>query len=347
MINKNKALTYDDVLLVPQYSDIESRKEVDIKNDLDERICLNLPVISSPMDTVTEEQMAVAMYDIGGLGIVHRYNTIEKQCEIVRKVYKTFISSSCTRQIGGAVGVTGDYLKRAVNLFDAGVNVICIDVAHGHHVLVERAIKSIRDEIGSSVHIMAGNVATRKGFEDLADWGASSVRCNVGGGSICSTRIQTGHGMPGLQTIMDCAISDRDTKIIADGGIRSSGDIVKALAAGADFVMLGSMLAGTEESPGFMIVDEGGNKSKTYRGMASKEAQMNWRGKYSSNEGITTMIPYKGSVANVLEEIRAGITSGFSYSGARNIKELQAKAQFICQTNAGLSESHTHILRTK
>jgi IMP dehydrogenase len=346
VISKNKALTYDDVLLVPQYSDIESRKEVDIKNDLDERICLNLPVISSPMDTVTEGHMVSAMYAAGGLGIIHRYNTIKEQCEIVRKVYETFISPFA-RQIGGAVGVTGDYLKRAVNLFDAGVNIICIDVAHGHHVLVKRAIESIRDEVGPSVHIMAGNIATREGFEDLADWGADSIRCNVGGGSICSTRVQTGHGVPGLQTIMDCATSGRDTKIIADGGIKSSGDIVKALAAGADFVMLGSMLASTEESPGFMVVDKVGNKSKTYRGMASKEAQMNWRGKYSSNEGITTMIPYKGSVENVLEEIRAGITSGFSYSGARNIKELQAKAQFIRQTSAGLSESHTHILRTK
>jgi IMP dehydrogenase len=191
---------------------------------------------------------------------------------------------------------------------------------------------------------MAGNVATRDGFEDLADWGADSIKCNVGGGSICSTRIQTGHGLPGLQTILDCAQSDRSAKIIADGGLRSSGDMVKALAAGADFVMLGSMLAGTKESPGFVVEEEDGYQYKVYRGMASKEAQIEWRGKFSSNEGISTRIPYKGSVIDVLGDIKNGITSGLSYSGARSINELYCKSELVRQTSAGLSESKTHIL---
>jgi IMP dehydrogenase len=337
-----KALTYDDVLLVPQYSDIKSRQEIDIGNDLSERIYLSFPVISSPMDTVTEGDMVSAIYSVGGLGIVHRYNTIKEQCEIVSRISKTFISPHLIR-IGAAVGVTGDYLKRAVNLYDAGANIVCIDVAHGHHALMKNAIKSIRAEAGNRLHIMAGNVATREGFEDLAEWGADSIRCNVGGGSICSTRIQTGHGMPGLQTIFECAEAKSDVKIIADGGMRSSGDVVKALAAGADFVMLGSMFAGTDESPGKKVVTLGGIK-KEYRGMASKEAQMDWRGKYSSNEGIATMIPYKGPVAAVLEDLKNGIASGFSYSGARTIKELREKAVFVRQTNAGLGESKTHIL---
>lgn len=161
--------------------------------------------------------------------------------------------------------------------------------------------------------------------------------------SICSTRIQTGHGLPGLQTIIDCAQSDRDTKIIADGGIRSSGDIVKALAAGADFVMLGSMLAGTTESPGEKVVTMDGTKKK-YRGMASKDAQMDWRGKYSSNEGVSTLVDFKGPVSLILNDLANGIKSGLSYSGCRTIAELQSRAQFVRQTNAGLGESHTHIL---
>ena len=340
-----EALTYDDVLLVPQYSDIESRQEVDISSELGENIYMKLPVISSPMDTVTGEEMASAMYDAGGLGVIHRYNTIKEQCEIVRNVRKTLISRYSPR-VAAAVGVSGDYLQRAVNLFDAGTNIICIDVAHGHHTLMEKAIKSIRAEVGDTLHIMAGNVATREGFAALAEWGANSVRCNVGGGSICSTRIQTGHGMPGLQTIFECADVESDVKIIADGGIRSSGDVVKALAAGADFVMLGSMLAGTDESPGKKVVTLGGVK-KEYRGMASKEAQMDWRGKYSSDEGVATMIPYKGAVNDVLQQIKNGIASGLSYSGVRTIKELQENAIFVRQTVAGLGESHTHILGKK
>ena len=328
-----EALTYDDVLLVPQYSDIKSRAEIDIGNYLDDHLYLELPIISSPMDTVTESNMSFAMHDTGGLGIIHRYNTIKEQCNLVRKCPHT----------AAAVGVTGDYLKRAVNLFDAGVNVVCIDVAHGHHILMKEAIETIRKELGDVIHIIAGNVATLQGFNDLSDWGADSVRCNIGGGSICSTRIQTGHGLPGLQTIMDCAQSDRDTKIIADGGIRSSGDIVKALAAGADFVMLGSLLGGTHESPGEKVITLAGVKKK-YRGMASKDAQMDWRGKYSSNEGVSTFVDFKGSVHTILEDLRNGIKSGLSYSGCRTIKEFQSKVQFIRQTSAGLGESKTHIL---
>ena len=333
-----EALTYDDVLLVPQYSDIKSRKEIDISSDLDESIRLSFPVISAPMDTVTELDMATSIAKMGGLGIVHRYNTIEKQCAIVRKAWER------TPNIGAAIGVVEDFEERACALYDAGANVICIDVAHGHHILVKQAIKILKNIFSDNVHIMAGNVATLEGFNDLADWGADSIRCNIGGGSICSTRIQTGHGMPGLQTIFECAMSDRSAKIIADGGIRSSGDIVKAIAAGADFVMLGSLLAGTDESPGEKIITLGGVK-KEYRGMASKDAQIKWRGKYSSNEGISTMIPHKGCVNNILEDLRNGIVSGLSYSGCRTIGELQSRSRFIRQTSAGFHESRVHILK--
>lgn len=342
-----ETLTYDDVLLVPQYSEIESRKEVNIGNRLDERIYLKLPIISSPMDTVTESNMACALANAGGLGIIHRYNSIEKQVEEVKKVKKELGGWGCEKSfvLAAAVGMTGDYRERAAELVSHGAKAICIDVAHGHHILMKKAIQILKKDYEDDIHIMAGNIATIQGFNDLADWGADSIRCNIGGGSICSTRVQTGHGMPGLQTILDCARSDRDVKIIADGGIRSSGDIVKALAAGADFVMLGSLLAGTNESPGDVIVRTLSIKRKVYRGMASREAQFDWKGEYSSNEGISATVPYKGAVEGVLKDLRSGIISGLSYSGTKTIKELQAKSKFIRQSAAGLSESKTHILK--
>ena len=332
-----EALTYDDVLLVPQYSDIKSRKEVDISSDLDEELTFNLPIISSPMDTVTESEMAYAISKMGGLGIIHRYNSIEEQAGMVAEVVGAGVEV-----VGAAIGVSDDYFERAQTLVENGAKVICVDVAHGHHILMKNALGTLRQTFDDNVHIMAGNVATLKGINALADWGAQSIRCNIGGGSICSTRIQTGHGMPGLQTIFDCARTGHDVAIIADGGIRTSGDIVKALAAGADFVMLGSLLAGTLQSPGDIVTTPEGLK-KRYRGMASKDAQMDWRGRYSSNEGVSTFIKYKGEVKDVLQDLRGGIVSGFSYSGARNLTSLQNEAVWVKQTGAGLSESKTHI----
>jgi len=340
MIEVKEALTYDDVLLVPQYSDIESRKTIDIGNNLGRSIHLDLPVISSPMDTVTETDMAAAIYQAGGLGIVHRYNSLLQQSRLISDARQNDILN-----IGAAIGVTGDFEERARVLQDAGANVLCVDVAHGHHFLVERAIKTIKDALGKSVHIMAGNVATAEGYQALSDWGADSVRCNVGGGSICSTRIQTGFGVPGLHTIFECSrVRDR-AQIIADGGIKTSGDIVKALAAGADFVMLGSLLAGTNETPGTVLNSASGKRYKTYRGMASKAAQQDWKGDYSSNEGVSAVVPAKGPVSEVLKDLRNGIASGFSYAGARNIEELQSNAHFIRQTTAGKVESSPHILQ--
>jgi IMP dehydrogenase len=284
---------------------------------LDKDLSLKLPIISSPMDTVTESEMAYMMASLGGLGIIHRYNSIDEQAGMVAEVI-----GAGAQVVGAAVGVSDDYFERAQTLV--------------------QALGVLKRSLGEEVHIMAGNVATLEGINALAKWGANSIRCNIGGGSICSTRIQTGHGLPGLQTVIDCAKTEHDVAIIADGGIRTAGDIVKALAAGADFVMLGSLLAGTDETPGKTIVTPEGLK-KAYRGMASKDAQLAWRGRYSSNEGISTYIKYKGSVVNTMEDLRGGILSGLSYSGCRTIKELQTKAQWTRQTTAGLSESKTHI----
>ena len=335
-------LSYDDVLLLPQYSDIRSRAEIDISTDIGNDLLLNLPIVASPMDTISEAPMANMMSQHGGIAIIHRYNTIEEQ------VHELTLAHSLARhnpiQVGAAIGVTGNYLERAKSASTAGASFLCIDVAHGHHLLTKEALKALRKLLGDAYHLMAGNIATLEALNDLADWGANSVRCNIGGGSICSTRVQTGHGKPGLQTIFDCAQTDREVAIIADGGIRNSGDIVKALAAGAHAVMCGSLLSGTDETPGKVFEEANGSRWKDYRGMASKEAQVNWKGKYSSFEGVATRVPYRGSARSILADLEGGIRSGFSYSGARSLKEMHLKARFVQQTSAGQSESNTHIL---
>lgn len=338
-----RCLSYDDVLLAPQYSEIRSRSEVNIGNSLDDERSFMLPVISAPMDTITESTMAIAMGMAGGLGVIHRYNSIEDQAAQAFQAREFGI-----KKVAAAIGITGDFLDRAEMLITMGTSILCLDVAHGHHAMMKEAITKIKDRF-PYVHIMAGNIATKQAFEDLASWGADSIRIGIGGGSICSTRIQTGHGIPTLQSVLDCASSNasKDVRIIADGGIRNSGDIVKALAAGADFVMLGSILSGTDQTPGPILTSPQGKKYKTYRGMASKEAQFDWRGKHSSNEGISTTVPYRGSVQHLLQDLDNGIRSGFSYSGAWNMDELHAKSQFVFQTTAGQTESGTHILGRK
>ena len=336
-----QTIAFDDVLLQPQYSDITSRKEVSLSAPLDGLIKLKIPIVASPMDTVSEWKMASSLSSMGGMAIIHRYNSIEEQADQVKNALAV---PDCTI-VGAAVGVSGDFVERAVRCYEAGAKVICIDVAHGDHAMVKTAIASLREQLGMNIHIMAGNVATLEGFNRLADWGADSIRVGIGGGSICSTRIQTGHGVPTLQSVIDCAQSDRDAILIADGGIKNSGDIVKALAAGADVVMLGSLLAGTDETPSETFRDRDGRCFRAYRGMASAEAQKAWRGKTCSLEGVSTTIPCKGSVKNVVEELLTGVRSGLSYSGARDISELQSKARFILQSHAASIESSTHILR--
>jgi IMP dehydrogenase len=331
-----KTYSYDDVLLVPKYSEIESRSQVSLDSKLGADLTFRTPIIASPMDTVSGLEMALALSRLGGVAIIHRYNTIEEQAAIVRQV------KNAGERVGAAIGSTGDYMERVTALYNAGVDFICIDVAHGHHINVFRAIRNIRDSYGPSIHIMAGNVATSEAFEALQAWGADSIRVGIGGGSICSTRIQTGHGVPNLSAIMDCATVAKKATLIADGGIKNAGDIVKALAAGADFVMLGSLLAGTDEAPGEMV-----DGRKVYRGMASREAQQDWRGKSSAPEGIATTVQYKGPVEPIFNDLVGNVKSGLSYTGAVNIGGLQVRSEFILQTSAGQSESSTHILNRK
>jgi len=331
----SKALAFDDVLLRPQYSKIISRADIDLSVNIGTRMPMRIPVFASPMDSVMSSPMAMRIYECGGRGILHRYCSLDDQVDALR---------SCENvEVFAAIGVTGDWQDRALALVDNGASGLCVDVAHGHHKTVERVVSKLRSMFPYGVHLMAGNVATLEGFNALAEAGADSVRVGVGGGSICSTRVQTGHGIPTFQSVLECAGSEYDCLLIADGGIKNSGDIVKALAAGADAVMLGSMLAGTTEAPGEIIHNHGANPVKVYRGMASPEAQVAWRGRCSSNEGVSRTVPLKGSVTGVLYEIDRGVRSGLSYSGAKNISQLQAKSMFITQTSAGAKESSTHI----
>ena len=330
-----ETLSFDDVLLSPQYSDIISRSDIDLSLDIGTHRKMMMPVFAAPMDTIMNAGMATALYKAGARGIMHRYCSIEEQSAIVKSI-------SHKSEVFGAIGITNDYVDRAASLVGAGAVGLCVDVAHGHHKTTVSAIKTIR-KMFPDLHIMAGNVATLEAFDALAEAGASSIRVGVGGGSICSTRIQTGHGIPTFQSVLDCSRSTYDTLLIADGGIKNSGDMVKALAAGADAVMVGRMLAGTSETPGSIISNPGEPPVKVYRGMASPEAQIDWRGRYSSNEGVSRTVRLRGPVSKVLFEIDKGIRSGLSYSGARNILRLQASSIFVKQSQAGAKESTTHI----
>ena len=344
-----ETLSYDDVLLIPQGSTIRSRKDIDLDSWLGNSN-LNMPILASPMDTVTGPRMAAALAQYGAMSVLHRYNTIQEQAEMLKEYLFLCHSADIKNPfdyIAVAIGMNGDALERAKKLISMGVKFVCIDVAHGHHQMMQDMLLTLRDRYATdSLHIIAGNIATQEGFEDLADWGADSIRVGVGSGSICSTRLQTGHGMPVFQSILECASSTASHKvnIIADGGIRNSGDICKALGAGADFVMIGSLLAGTAESPGEVIMTDRG-RVKTYRGMASKEAQNAWKGAHNSIEGISVTVPLIGPVSGVLDELIVGIKSGLSYSGAFTLSEFRSRAHFIRQTIGGQIESSTHILK--
>lgn len=465
-------LTFDDVLLVPRRSPVESRAEVDTRTRLARGIDLYVPIVSANMDAVTESEMAIAMAREGGLGIIHRFLPVDQQVAEVRRVKRAesivieqpytirpdqtlreavafleehgsagllvvqdgrlvgivtardllfeedldrpvrevmtprerlvtappgismeeakrilhahrveklplvdgdgrlvgLVTSRDIRarsqyphatkdergrlRVGAAVGVRGDYLERAAALVEEGVDVLVVDVAHGHSEAVLRAVRTLRRHF-PEVPIVAGNVATAEGTVDLIEAGADAVKVGVGPGSTCTTRVVTGAGVPQLSAILECARAarPRGVPIIADGGIRSSGDITKALAAGASAVMLGNLLAGTEESPGATVI-RNGRQYKTYRGMASLWATARRRSLDSPvdeedigqivAEGIEALVPYRGKVADVLRQLVGGLRSGMSYCGARNVPELWENARFVRITPAGLRESLPH-----
>ncbi len=335
----NDAITYDDVLLVPSYNHWESRKVVDTSiRDKSGKLQIDLPVMTANMDSVTESAMANFIGSKGGIGVLHRFVSIEDNIRIFKACNcRTFVS----------IGCSDDDLERAEALRDAGADLFCIDVAHAHARYVGKTLKKIRDMLGREACIMAGNVATYAGADYLASLSADIVKVGIGGGSVCTTRIKTGFGVPNLTAIKNCARVDRS--VVADGGIRTPGDIVKALAFGADFVMVGSMLAGTRPTPGEVITrrDAQGNgyKVKLYRGMASSEAQDDFHGgmtEWKTAEGISLDVPYRDDEDLILADIIGGLRSGLTYGGASTIRELQRKLDFIRITPAGRIESQAH-----
>jgi IMP dehydrogenase len=468
-----EGLTFDDVLLVPKYSNITSRSQTNLETKLSRNISLNIPLVSANMDTVTESAMAVAMARQGGLGIIHRFLTIKEETNEVLKVKrsgsvmienpyyirpdqtvgdainymrekgvsgllvtdsetkllgiltkrdvsfesdlsrkinevmtrdvvsaKTGISLDEAKEIlrkhrieklplidssnhvkglitskditnrenfpsaskdkkgrplvGAAVGVKGDFMERAESLLEAEVDVIVVDIAHGHSENAVNTVRYIKKAFPDS-ELIAGNVATASGAEDLIKAGVDAVKVGVGSGSICITRVVTGSGVPQLTAVLDCAKVGRKhgIPIISDGGIRTSGDITKALAAGASSVMVGSIFAGTDESPGSFMT-RNGKRFKIYRGMASFYASLGRKSKENGNisieddlndyvaEGVEAMVPYKGSVTDIIKQLTGGIRSGLSYCGAHTISQMQENAEFIKMSGAGFAESQPH-----
>jgi len=468
-----EGLTFDDVLLVPKFSDITSRSQTDLKTKLSKNITLNIPLISANMDTVTESSMAVAMARGGGIGIIHRFLTIKEEVDQVLKVKRSgsvmienpyyvgsnqtvkeaisymdekgvsgllvidnsklvgilterdvvfeswensqlvkdimtrdvitaklgidqseakeilrknrieklplvdennrvkglitskdisnienFPSASKDKKgrplVGAAVGVKGDFMERAESLLEAEADVIVVDIAHGHSENAVNTIKHLKKAFPNS-ELIAGNVATARGTEDLIKAGVDAVKVGVGSGSICITRVVTGSGVPQLTAVLDCAKVGKkhEVPIISDGGTRTSGDATKALAAGASSVMLGSMLGGTDESPGSFIT-KNGKRFKIYRGMASFYASLGRKSKETGSvsiesdlndyvaEGVEAMVPYKGSVTDILTQLTGGIRSGLSYCGAHSIAQMQENTEFIKMSTAGFAESQPH-----
>lgn len=358
-----KGLTFDDVLLIPAESHVLPN-EVDLSTKLADNIKLNIPLISAGMDTVTEGAMAIAMALQGGLGVVHKNMSIQAQAGEVANVKSVIVPSGASKAAvddqhrllcAAAVGVTSDTFERAEALLEAGADAIVIDTAHGHSAGVLRKIKEIREHFPKRT-LIAGNVATGDATRALFDAGVDIVKVGIGPGSICTTRIVAGVGVPQITAIYDAATAAREYNkpIIADGGIKYSGDVVKALAAGGNAVMLGSMLSGTTEAPGD-IFEDNGKKFKRYRGMGSVGAMAQAHGssdRYFQGgvneanklvpEGVEARVEYKGDVSDVVFQIDGGLRSGMGYCGAANIPELIEKAHFVQITNAGLRESHPH-----
>ncbi len=337
--NRSRGLTFDDVLLIPSKSDVRSRKDPQTSVQLTKNLKLEVPFISANMDTITEKEMAMAMHKEGGLGILHRFMSIDDQVAQVRELKENGLTT-----IAASVGVGDEAKTRCKTLVEAGANLVTVDIAHGHSVQMSEMVKWIKTEF-SGVEVIAGNVATPQATLDLIEAGADAIKVGIGPGSMCTTRVITGCGVPQLTAVALCAevAEEKGIPIIADGGLKNSGDIVKAMAAGAQCVMLGSLLSGTLETPG--EIKKG---HKIYRGMASKSAQVSWRGelpKGMAAEGESTMVAIKGRVQDVVLELSGGLRSGMSYLNATELSQIRDKAQFMEMSPLGISESRAHGLR--
>lgn len=340
------ALSYNDVLLAPRYSKLTSRSEVDLATQITPDITLDIPLISINMDTVTGVEMAVEMHKLGAMGFMPRFDTAEIQAEKVRKVVeKGGKTVAC-------IGIKEGTLERAELLLKAGASALTIDIAHAHTSATLETVRKIKNRF-PKVSLIVGTIATYEGAYDLFKAGADTVRVGVGAGTICTTRIVAGSGVPQVTAIMEATRAKDKFKnkfVLADGGAANSGDVVKGLACGASAVIAGSIFAGTEEAPG-KIINKNGILYKEYNGSTSKTEKLKQVAKDKKGksdqyivhvEGVEAMVHYKGPVRNIVEDLCAGVRSGLTYSGAKNIKELWKNAEFIQITNAGYRESQAH-----
>jgi len=332
-------LTYDDIQLVPGYSEISSRKNIDLKTKITTRFDLQMPLVAAPMGTVCDFAMANEMRKMGGVGCLHRFMSIGEQESVIKKLVASRNEDHINMPIMAAVGANGDFFERAQALIQSGAEIILIDVAHGHHKNVKDAIEKIKT-IKSSVDVIAGNIATAKAAIDLQNWGADALRVGVGGGSLCTTRIKTGFGVPNVTCLTEI-LKVAKVPVIADGGIRTSGDISKALALGSSTVMLGSLLAGTEEAPGLLIQKNNGLYKK-YSGAASFDTKVTYGQEIRNIEGESTIISYKGKLDMVISSLLDGVRSALSYAGASNLKEF--RPEYIQITNSGINEAKPHLI---
>lgn len=339
----NEAYCFDDFLLIPRYNEVKSRQDVTLSTRLTKNITIQSPLISSNMDTVTTSPMMAAMRKLGCVGIMHRFMNA-KECEDQLWNYQHLLGS-VVPPVCVSLGVNGDADELLDLYCNMDVSVICIDVAHGHSQAVVEMIKKVKAK-PHHFEIIAGNVATAEATVELIDAGADAIKVGIGPGSMCTTRMVTGNGVPQLSAIMECAeaAERHDVPIIADGGMRNSGDIVKALAAGASTIMSGSFFSGTDEAPGDIVEDfTTKQKFKKYQGMASNDAMIGWKGRYhAAAEGEATHTPLKGPVEDIVKTLLAGIRSGLTYQGAHDIVELRKNATFRLISKNSVSENGAH-----
>lgn len=358
-------LSFDDVLIEPTYSDIRSRNDVDTTVSVG-GVNLKIPLISSPMDTVTESRMAIAIGQLGGMGILHRFDSFDRRIMELSEV----ASHSDKVPVCFAVGVSESefsFLDEALSLYGDEVDMICIDVANGFSVVMKEMVEKVKKAY-PKLKIMAGNIACADGYKFMSDLGVDAVRVGIGGGSICMTRIQTGVGIPTLHSVLlanakrhsagfdtggfpTFPIGSDGPDIIADGGIKYPSDLAKSMIAGASAVICGGIFGGTQEAPGQIIKDNENDTWKVYRGMASEEVQVEKRGglkKGTVAEGVSTLIPYRGSLKRVVDEFHGGLKSSMTYVNARNTKQFINRPDRLRRvTENGVKESHAYGTRQR
>ncbi len=334
--------SFDDVLIVPKYNKVFSRRDVNFKIRVTRNHSIEIPLLAANMDTICESGMAIALGKLGGLGVIHRFMTIEKQAAEVEKVKKEKLLCAA------AIGVK-DFQERAEALVHSCLEILVIDIAHGHSKYAGKTLDYLKEKY-PDVDVMAGNVATKDAAEYFLSKRADAIKVGIGAGSMCTTRLMTGAGIPQITAIMDAyEATQGEIPICADQAIRNAGDIVKAVGAGANTVMCGFLLAGTDETPG-EIIERDGNKFKLYRGSASYDVSLKNKGREEdivSVEGTETLIPYKGPIAPIIKEVLGGLASGMTYVGVRAMENLVGKADFIEISSAGFEESRPHGKKDK